>query len=566
MGTSNSQPVGNAKAQPAAQPQFIPLSQLSQQQASLKDLSGLLPAAIISLVLNTALVIGLLWSNSGRAGAGEIQTVTTEARDETAFNDKEMIDIEGDPNALGDEGDPISPIDVNIPAAAPMLPTEDNKKTEPGSAGDNQGFAGADDPSGALIGQYLGPDVKVGFRGDQGGGPMGEGSGLGGLGGGVNLPGGVGDREAGRRSAGRFGATNESEKAVALGLTWLAKHQAGDGRWSLDKYHQHAAGCNCKGPDEKPGANDTAATALGLLPFLGAGQTHKKGSFQKHIHAGLRFLISKQNSNSGDLGGGMYSHGLASIALCEAYAMTKDQVLRDGAQRAINFIAGAQNKTNGGWRYTPRAQDGDTSVVAWQVMALRSGQMAGLNVPAPALQGAKKWLDSCAKDGGSKYSYTPDAGAAPAMTAAGLLNRQYLGWGIRTPELHKGCQYMLQNLPPAKAKPDDKLGPIYYYYYAAQVMHHMGGDYWNKWNPLCRDFLIATQQKEGHKAGSWNAEGADWGVQGGRMYTTSLSILTLEVYYRHLPLYRREAGLREGEGDQKPEMEKKEMEKPAEKK
>jgi len=203
--------------------------------------------------------------------------------------------------------------------------------------------------------------------------------------------------------------------------------------------------------------------------------------------------------------------------------------------------------------------------VGWQVMALRSGQMAGLNVPAQTLQGAKRWLDSCAKDGGSKYSYTPEAGATPVMTGVGLLNRQYLGWGPRNPDLHKGCQYMLQNLPPAKANAETKLGAIYYYYYAAQVMHHMGGDYWNKWNPLCRDFLIATQQKDGHKSGSWNPEGADWGGPGGRIYSTSLSILTLEVYYRHLPLYRREAGARETDMEAKPEPEKKEM-KPAEKK
>ncbi len=550
---SNSQPILNSKQSLAPQ-QFIPLSQLAHQQATMKDLTGLLPAAIISLVLNTAMVIALLWSNAGRVSAGQISTVMTEGQDETTFENKDMIELEGDPTALGEDSDPISPIDVNIPAPAAMLPNpEDPKKTDAGSQGENKGFTGDNsDPGGALIGQYLGPDVKPGFIGKDGGGPLGEGGGLGGFGGGTNAPGGVGDREAGRRAAGKFGATTESEKAVAAGLLWLARHQSPDGRWKLDKYHEHAPGCNCKGPDEKAGANDTAATAFGLMPFLGAGQTHKKGQFNKHIYAGLKYLLSKQNSQ-GDLGGGMYSHGIASITLCEAYAMTKDPILRDGAQRAINFIVNAQNKTNGGWRYSARSDTSDTSVVGWQVMALRSGQMAGLNVPAQSLQGAKRWLDSCAKDGGSKYSYTPEAGATPTMTATGLLNRQYLGWGPRNPDLHKGCQYMMQNLPPAKANTETRLGAIYYYYYAAQVMHHMGGDYWNKWNPLCRDFLIATQQKEGHKAGSWNPEGADWGGPGGRIYSTSLSLLTLEVYYRHLPLYRREAGAREADMEAKPE-------------
>ncbi len=544
-----------ARARKATSPSnFISLTELAHPRASLKDLSGLVPAAIISLVLNIALVIALLWSNSGRAGASEIQTVLAEANDRTFLLDNsKLIELDGESPTLDDM--PLDPAEPTVPAMLPSLVEPDKK---PGAPGPDSGFPGAGDQNDALPGPLV--PVQPGFPLRDGPGLPGGPSGFEGPGRGWDKWG--GDREANRKTALDRGASTESERAVARGLLWLVRHQSPDGRWSLDKYHQHAPGCDCKGPDEKAGANDTAATALSLLPFLGAGQTHKKGQFQRNIHAGLKFLLSKQNSQ-GDLGGGMYSHGIGAIALCEAYAMTRDQALRDAAQRALNFIVNAQHKTNGGWRYTARYDTSDTSVVAWQVMALRSGQMAGLNVPAQTLQGAKRWLDSCAKDGGSKYSYTPEEGFTPAMTAAGLLNRQYLGWGPRNPDLHKGCQYMMQNLPPAKANTETRLGAIYYYYYAAQVMHHMDGDYWNKWNPLCRDFLIATQQKEGHKAGSWNPEGADWGGPGGRIYSTSLSILTLEVYYRHLPLYRREAGAREADMEAKPKPEKKEM-KPAE--
>jgi hypothetical protein len=127
------------------------------------------------------------------------------------------------------------------------------------------------------------------------------------------------------------------------------------------------------------------------------------------------------------------------------------------------------------------------------------------------------------------------------MTAAGLLNRQYLGWGQRNPDLHKGSKFLASpgNLPQAKGTPNEKLGPIYYYYYASQVLHHMDNEDWQTWNPLMREKLLRLQEKDGHKKGSWDPNGADHGGAGGRIYSTSLSLLTLEVYYRYLPLYRK---------------------------
>src|SRR5205823_4456771 len=101
-----------------------------------------------------------------------------------------------------------------------------------------------------------------------------------------------------------------------------------------------------------------------------------------------------KQGRDGSFGGGMYAHGLAAIAMCEAYGMTSDPVLRGSAQRAIDFIRAAQSD-NGGWRYQPR-EGGDTSVVGWQVMALKSGQMAGLIVDDsrnPTLARASRWLD-----------------------------------------------------------------------------------------------------------------------------------------------------------------------------
>ena len=168
------------------------------------------------------------------------------------------------------------------------------------------------------------------------------------------------------------------------------------------------------------------------LPFLGAGQTHKEGQYKDTVEHGLVFLIRSMKVGNGmgdlsDSGGKLYSHGMASIALCEAYAMTNDPELLQPAQFALNFIAYAQDPVGGGWRYEPK-QAGDTSVVGWQLMACKSGHMAYLKVPRRTILGrrASSWI-FVQEANGSQYGYTVP-GAAPATTAVGLLCRMYLGW------------------------------------------------------------------------------------------------------------------------------------------
>jgi hypothetical protein len=375
----------------------------------------------------------------------------------------------------------------------------------------------------------------------------------GGFGGGMkNWPGGFAGRSAATREkmATEGGGSKESEARVGMGLVWLASHQASNGSWSLNRFNQSAHDkptllsrsfvCNCKGTGQ---SNDTAATAFGVLPFLAAGITHRstnqmKIDYTKTVEGALRFLMSRQNQRDGDYTGGMYAHGLAAIAMCEAYGLTSDPSLKVSAQKAINYIVAAQDPSCGGWRYSPRA-GGDTSVVGWQVMALKSGEMSGLAVPETTLRGARKWLDSVQTSDGGGYGYTTQ-GDAPTMTAVGLLCRQYLGWTPRNPGLLSGVS-RLKQFPPGR------MNSMYYYYYATQVMHHMGGESWVDWNDKMLPLLLSKQDngkepKRPHQRGSWSPESDAHGAQGGRMMQTSLSMLTLEVYYRHLPLYRRDLG------------------------
>src|SRR5205807_6031753 len=104
-----------------------------------------------------------------------------------------------------------------------------------------------------------------------------------------------------------------------------------------------------------------------------------------------------------NFGGGqweMYADGLASIDVCEAYGLTSDPVLKGPAQQALHFIARAQSAA-GGWSYNAPCTGHDTSVGGWQLMALKSGQMAGLEVPPRTLAAAKRWLDEVADPDGS---------------------------------------------------------------------------------------------------------------------------------------------------------------------
>ena len=333
------------------------------------------------------------------------------------------------------------------------------------------------------------------------------------------------------------GGSVYTEAAVAAGLRWLHRHQATDGSWSLDRFDR-AGDCDgqCDGQGEE---SDVAATALALLPFLGAGQSHKRGEYQDDIDRGLQRLVGHQQADGSLQGQGvgrMYAHGLATIVLCEALAMSRDDSLRPPAQRAVDFIVRAQHP-GGGWRYHP-GEEGDLSVVGWQLMALQAGRTAHLDVPQSAFDGAGRFLDTV-KGGrrGGLFSYQPWQAETPAMTAEGLLCRQYLGWPQDHPGLREGINRMIRDALPNKHRPN-----IYYWYYGTQVVHHVGGEPWKKWNAAVREALLAMQEKEGHPAGSWAPRGGAIGDidtrTGGRIYMTALALCTLEVYYRYLPLYR----------------------------
>lgn len=341
--------------------------------------------------------------------------------------------------------------------------------------------------------------------------------------------------DARREAAKTLGGSEASEEAVERGLEWLVRNQYPDGHWSIHDFPGEAS------PDLAEGSfeSDSAATGLSLLAFLGAGYTHQTGKYQDSVSRGMKWLLDRQKPN-GDLFADetefvwFYSHGIASIALCEAYGMTKDAALKDPAQLALNFIIESQHPEFGGWRYRPQFES-DTSVSGWQLMALKSGEMAGLNVSKDTYTKVASWLDSVqSKTSAGQFSYHPSREASPTMTAEGLLMRQYLGAKRENAELIAGANFLRTRLP------DSGQRDAYYWYYATQVMFHMQGEYWNEWNAGLRDLLENAQSKDGATSGSWDpARPAPekWAKAGGRHYLTCMNLLMLEVYYRHLPLY-----------------------------
>lgn len=338
-----------------------------------------------------------------------------------------------------------------------------------------------------------------------------------------------------------YGGSDATERAVGLALKWLAAHQLPDGGWNFD--HTQGPGARSSSNPGSAVQARNGATAMALLPFLGAGMTHREGEYKETVGRGLQFLLKNGKFRGNALSyhepaGSMYSHGLAAITLCEAYAMTQDKELAKPAQLSLNFIVTAQDPIGGGWRYQPR-QPGDTSAVGWQIMALKSGHLGYLEVPEPTVRGAIKFLDSVSSDAGAYYGYT-DPGRAPGTTSVGLLCRMYLGWKKDNPALMRGVKFLSDTGPVI----DDKgtKGNMYYNYYATQVIRQYGGPEWDKWNAKMSAALVAGQSQSGTDTGSWFVDdGGHVTERGGRLYCTSMATMILEVYYRHMPIYKASA-------------------------
>lgn len=346
------------------------------------------------------------------------------------------------------------------------------------------------------------------------------------------------------RIAESYGGSAQTEAAVNAALDWLVKHQAADGRWDAS---DHGAGRETltHGHDRKSaGAQaDTGLTGLALLAFLGSGHTHQSGAHAATVKRGIDFLLSSQAAD-GNLAGNaelfahMYCHGMATLALCEASAMTGDENLARPVRRAIAYTVAAQNLATGGWRYKPpypRGERGDTSQLGWQLMALKSAEFSGVAIPERTRQGIIRYLNSVSSGtSGGLASYRPEEQATHSMTAEALVCREFLDLPVAGAG-DEARDFLLGQLP-GQGAPN-----FYYWYYGTLAMFRLQGPRWVKWNEAVSTALVNSQVGSGDGSGSWDPDPL-WGGYGGRVFSTSLGALCLEVYYRYLPLYNAVGG------------------------
>lgn len=335
----------------------------------------------------------------------------------------------------------------------------------------------------------------------------------------------------------KHGGSEKSERAVENSLKWLAAVQERDGRWSSIRHGGGAVEKDPQGQDRLEGGKyaDSGVTGLVILSFLGAGYTHEAGPYASEVRKALDWLIDQQKPENGYLGGNAtkydqnYCHAMATFALAEAYAMQKDAndypELRNAVKRAVKLISALQNE-DGGWRYS-RVIESDMSMFGWQLMALKSAVNAGIPVPEETRRGMVRFLDARGKGKyGGLAGYKRDDEPTPAMTAEALFCRQMFSVRANDDASQEAVAYLRRHLPRATAYDE------YYWYYGTLAMHNVDDESWQEWNNSLRDLLISMQRKEGHLAGSWDPRGK-WAGIGGRLYSTALSTMCLEVYYRY---------------------------------
>jgi len=319
-----------------------------------------------------------------------------------------------------------------------------------------------------------------------------------------------------------MGGSKESEEAVGRALGYLARRQQKDGSWPGGRGEG-------KGSRGRP---HMALTGMATLSFLASDHTHTKpGPYREAVSKAVEYLLSKAKDN-GDLrdGGDMYCQAIATLAVAEAAIMTGDDRCRQMALKAADFIVRAQNRQTGGWRYDP-GDPGDTSVVGWQVMALHSVEMLGYRIPQEVRDRAFRWLDHASAPPLRVLAGYQGPQVTPSMTAEAVFTRILLGQRFSPQQEQAIADYLLSNPPAQRAK------HYYYWYYATLALSQMRGEAWEKWNNQIQEFLRRTQQRGGEEDGCWDTN-SKYGSRGGKVYTTAINALTLEVYYRYLPMYK----------------------------
>jgi hypothetical protein len=375
----------------------------------------------------------------------------------------------------------------------------------------------------------------------------------------------------------RFKGDDDTEASVTAGLRWLAEHQDPDGKWNGTNFQDLSFGKKNDQVALKFGRQnvDISLTGLSILAFLASNHTpvNEKSIYRETVNRALDWCVSHQLDDGsyeevtevakGGANYFNYEQGICTLALSEAYGMTKADNLKVAAQRGLDKIISSQSPGDG-WRYVPRLYS-DTSVVGWMINAIKSGLMSGLDVdpryrPSTLAffktvcnrpkftEDPKDVTDDYDKTVGSEYKEEEATGhymqADPRLSTSGTAitgaNMIFMGYARSYPFCIGAANHLKKNLPQLqwhKAAAQAKYAvPVYYYYYGTLFMHQMGGDDWTVWNNAIKTSVVSAQLKAPDpNVGAFPAIGFD-GEVGGQIYSTSMCVLTLETYYRYLPM------------------------------
>jgi hypothetical protein len=351
----------------------------------------------------------------------------------------------------------------------------------------------------------------------------------------------------GKEKALRSGGSTVAE-SVEKGLRWLKNHQDEDGRWDAANFMKHdKEGTPCDGPGNP--VNDVGITALALLAFLGDGSTMKVGVHKEVVRKAVKWLLQQQGEDGlfGTTSSHehIYSHAIATLAMCEAYGLSDYKALRAPAQKGIDYIQAVRNPYKV-WRYFPRDGDNDTSVTGWMVLALKSAEEFKLKIDTDALKAAELWFDSVTDPSTGVAGYTRKgegssrkesmqtkfpSSKTECMTAVALISRVFLGQDPKKyPVMEAAANTMLKK-PPVWNEADGSID-MYYWYYGSLAMFQMGGNHWTQWSQKMKDAILKQQRNDANFLGSWDPKDP-WGEDGGRVYSTAIMVLCLEVYFRY---------------------------------
>ena len=382
------------------------------------------------------------------------------------------------------------------------------------------------------------------------------------------------------------GVPGGGNDAVRAALEWLKRHQHPDGRWSSHGFHEncrHEEGtllCTFTGDlDSGTGTDagfegfDVGVTSLALLAFVGHGITHRVGGdpeLRACVKRGLAWLLDQQIESPDPALDGLfgapsetteewvYNHAIATLAIADLLLVSRDTIqLRRPTARAVEWCLSSRNPGYG-WKYGYRTGKNDTSVTGWLMFALKSAKACGRARLIPfkkeryddAFAGAISWIDAVTSEStaitgyeapgdegsrlqkihGDRYPYSKELSC---MTAVGVLTRVFAGESKRTDTMRRAVSHLVSNPPewrPASGKRTSKIN-FYSWYYATYALYQIGGKPWQKWQDELAPTMVKNQRTDGCEHGSWDPIG-EWGCAGGRVYSTAMGALILEVYHR----------------------------------